>query len=77
MDFIRLKSFILGTAFIAGIFLAFFPSCVTALSESIFPETLNGVFWTKEEKLGILVVPEVDDKKAVKKELDKAYKKLR
>jgi len=36
----------------------------------------SSVFWTDKKKLGILVVPEEDTKKAVEKELDKAFKKL-
>jgi len=36
----------------------------------------SSVFWTDKKKLGILVVPDEDTKKAVEKELDKAFKKL-
>lgn len=36
----------------------------------------SSVFWTNKKKLGILVVPDEDSKKAVEKELDKAFKKL-
>ena len=36
----------------------------------------SSVFWTNKKKLGILVVPDEDTKKAVTKELDKAIKKL-
>ncbi len=36
----------------------------------------SSVFWTNKKKLGILVLPEQDSKKAVEKELDKAFKKL-
>jgi hypothetical protein len=36
----------------------------------------SSVFWTNKKKLGILVVPDEDTKKAVEKELDKAFKKL-
>jgi len=36
----------------------------------------SSVFWTNKKKLGILVLPDEDTKKAVEKELDKAFKKL-
>ena len=36
----------------------------------------SSVFWTNKKKLRILVIPEQDTKKAVEKELDKAFKKL-
>jgi len=36
----------------------------------------SSVFWTEKKKLGILVLPEEDSKKAVEKELDEAFKKL-
>ena len=36
----------------------------------------SSVFWTNKKKLGILVIPDEDSKKAVEKELDKAFKKL-
>lgn len=36
----------------------------------------SSVFWTDKKKLGILVIPDKDTKKAVEKELDKAFKKL-
>lgn len=36
----------------------------------------SSVFWTDKKKLGILVLPDEDSKKAVEKELDKAFKKL-
>ncbi|MBU2635136.1 hypothetical protein KJ841_01515 [Patescibacteria group bacterium] len=36
----------------------------------------SSVFWTNKKKLGILVIPDEDTKKAVEKELDKAFKKL-
>lgn len=37
----------------------------------------SSVFWTNENKLRILVVPDEDTKKAVTKELNKAFKKLK
>lgn len=36
----------------------------------------SSVFWTDKKKLGILVLPDEDSKKAIEKELDKALKKL-
>lgn len=36
----------------------------------------SSVFWTNKKKLRILVIPDEDSKKAVEKELDKAFKKL-
>ena len=37
----------------------------------------SSVFWTDEEKLGILVIPGVEDEQTVDKQIDKAYKKLK
>lgn len=37
----------------------------------------SSVFWTNDEKLGILVIPGIDDEKAVDKQIDKAFKKLK
>jgi len=37
----------------------------------------SSVFWTNNEKLGILVIPGIDDEEAVGKQIDKAFKKLK
>lgn len=37
----------------------------------------SSVFWTNEEKLGILVIPGIDDEEAVDKQTSKAFKKLK
>jgi uncharacterized protein YneF (UPF0154 family) len=37
----------------------------------------SSVFWTNDEKLGILVVPGEDDEKTIDKQINKAYKKLK
>lgn len=36
----------------------------------------SAIFWTSSQKLAILVAPDEDSKKAVKKELDRAFKRL-
>ena len=36
----------------------------------------SAIFWTEKDKLGILVAPDEDSKKALEKELKKARKKL-
>lgn len=37
----------------------------------------SSVFWTNKEKLGILVIPGIDDEEMVDKQTDKAFKKLK
>ncbi|MDP2910594.1 MAG: hypothetical protein Q8N58_02310 [bacterium] len=37
----------------------------------------SSVFWTNEEKLGILVIPGIDDEATIGKQIDKAFKKLK
>ena len=37
----------------------------------------SSVFWTNDEKLGILVIPEEDNEKTIDKQINKAYKKLK
>jgi len=37
----------------------------------------SSVFWTNDEKLGILVISGEDDQKAIDKQINKAYKRLK